>query len=376
MPGDEPLTTPLHAWHAAHGARLVPFAGWSMPVQYTAIIEEHQAVRNAAGLFDISHMGRLTIHGPAALDWLEAVTTNRVARQVPGQVQYNLMATEDGGILDDILIDRSPFSYNVICNASNRAAVLEQLERHRPSGEAILADRTRDTAMIAVQGPRALEVVAPLFSGPLDGLGYYRSTMGRVAGAEAVVSRTGYTGEDGFEVIVGAAKAIAVWEALLASGQSLGIRPCGLGARDTLRFEAAMPLYGHELSREIDPFEAGLGWAVKLEKGPFVGREALRRRKQKPARRRVGLALGGKRIAREGYLVLRDGRPIGAVTSGTFAPTLGRSLAMALVEADAAAIGTTLAVDVRGTAEPAEVIPLPFYRRTDRAAATRAENAP
>jgi aminomethyltransferase len=368
MPGDEPqpLLTPLHAWHVAQGARMVPFAGWSMPVQYTTIIDEHRAVRQRVGLFDISHMGRLTVHGPIARDWLERTTTNHVARLAEGQIQYSLMTAEDGGVIDDILVDRGPFSYNVVCNASNRAEVLAQLRRHRPEGDAVMADRTLDTAMIAIQGPASPGVVHPLFNGALDSLRYYHSTMGKFAGADAVVSRTGYTGEDGFEVIVGAARAESVWSALLEAGGPFGVQPCGLGARDTLRFEAAMPLYGHELSRTIDPYEAGLGWAVKLDKGEFIGRDALRERKAHPRRRRIGLALGGKRIARQGYTVLGEGRPVGVVTSGTFAPTLERSLAMALVEPPAAGLGTALAVDVRGQHEPAEVVPLPFYQRAAR----------
>jgi aminomethyltransferase len=370
MPGDAtpPLLTPLHAWHTSHGGRMVDFAGWSMPVQYSSIIDEHNAVRQRAGLFDISHMGRLTVHGPAALEWLERITTNHVARLAEGQIQYSLMTDESGGVIDDVLVSRGPFGYTVVCNAANRGEVLAQLQRHRPAGEAVLTDRTRDTAMIAVQGPDALMTVQPLFNGALGSLRYYHATMGQTAGAESVVSRTGYTGEDGFELIVGASRAEAVWNALLESGQPHGIQPCGLGARDTLRFEAAMPLYGHELSRSINPYEAGLGWAVKLDKGDFIGRDALRGLKAHPARRRVGLALPGKRIARQGYPVLRDGRPVGAVTSGTFAPTLQRSLAMALVEAECAAAGTPLSVEIRGLVEPAEIVPLPFYRRGERGA--------
>jgi aminomethyltransferase len=367
MPGEtsSSLSTPLTSWHLAHGGRLVEFGGWSMPVQYTSIVEEHQAVRRHAGLFDISHMGRLKFDGPGAPAWIEGVTTNHVARLKDGQVQYSLMANERGGLIDDILVYRFPDGYAVVCNASNRAAVVAQFERHREGPDATLADRTLDTAMIAVQGPAALGTLQPLFGAPLSPLKYYRTLPGRLLGdLETVVSRTGYTGEDGFELTVPAAEAIRVWEALLESGRSHGVVACGLGARDTLRFEAAMPLYGHELSESINPFAAGVGWAVKLEKGPFVGREALQACREHPGPTRVGLRLEGKRIARQGARVLHEGADVGAVTSGTFAPTLGQSLAMALVErAAAAAVGTVLAVDVRGHHEPARVVALPFYHR-------------
>lgn len=358
------LHTPLHDWHQAHNGRLVDFAGWHMPLHYGSIVEEHHAVRNRAGAFDISHMGRLTFHGPGVLDWLEQLTTNHVARLAEGQVQYSLMLDEAGGILDDILVYRNPFGYAVVCNASNRVRVVEQFLAHRPAvaADADFVDRTLDTAMIAIQGPASLEVVQAHCSVSLAALRYYHSTMARVADAEAVVSRTGYTGEDGFELIVPAAKAVAVWDALLSATSGPVPLPSGLGARDTLRFEAAMPLYGHELGPDVSPYEAGVGWAVKPAKGEFLGRDALKPRSS-VERTRVGLALEGKRIARQGYEVRREGRTIGIVTSGTFAPTLGRSLAMALVDRDHAGTGQVLAVDIRGHEEPAVVVDLPFYRR-------------
>jgi len=364
MPDESPLRTALHAWHGKNGGRLVEFAGWSMPIQYSTIVEEHRAVRTGVGLFDISHMGRLTFVGPGALDWLERVTTNHVARLAPDEIQYSLLANEEGDVIDDVLVYSGPSGYTLVCNASNRERVVTQFERHRAGIDATLIDRTLDTAMIAVQGPAALATLRPLCSVPLDSIGYYRSTMGRVLDAEAVISRTGYTGEDGFELMVSAGRAESVWTALLDSGRDAGIRPCGLGARDTLRFEAGMPLYGHELSETISPYSAKVGWAVKLNKGEFVGREALRRRKREPEPVRVGLRLEGKRIARQGSAVLLDGRGIGTVTSGTFSPTLGMSLAMALVEHDLCQPGTGLTVDVRGHAEPARVVELPFYRRS------------
>lgn len=361
---DALLKTALHDWHQTHGGRMVEFGGWSMPVQYTSIVEEHRAVRERVGLFDISHMGRLTFDGPDALAWLEHVTTNHVARLNENQIQYSLVANGGGGLIDDVLVYRSPLGYILVCNASNRANVLNQLERHREGRTAQLADRTTDTAMIAVQGPRALATLQPLFDGTLDSLAYYHLTMGRVLGEiDAVVSRTGYTGEDGFELIVGATHAVRVWDALLDSGKAEGIVPVGLGARDTLRFEAAMPLYGHEMNESTNPYAAGLGWAVKLDKGNFVGRDALKAFHDHPGQTRIGLELAGKRIARQGYEVYQDGQPVGPVTSGTYSPTLQKSLAMALVAPEYASLGNRLTIDVRGQSEPATVVKLPFYRR-------------
>jgi aminomethyltransferase len=368
MSGESLLETPLTSWHRAHGGRLVEFGGWSMPVQYTTIIEEHQAVRQRVGLFDISHMGRLAFGGPDALAWLEQVTTNHVARLKEGQIQYSLMANEQGGVIDDVLVYRLPASYNMVCNASNRYSVLAQLERFRPAAQGtVLTDCTRETAMIAVQGPEALATLQPLLNAPLDPLAYYHAIQGRVLGTvDALVSRTGYTGEDGFELVVAADQGVRVWEALLESGRRRGIVPCGLGARDTLRLEAAMPLYGHELADSINPYAAGVSWAVKLGKGDFIGREALRGFKGRPGPLRVGLRLEGKRIARQGHSVLQGGQKVGIVTSGTFAPTLGQSVAMAYVDPAASELGTTLAVDVRGHLEPALVVKLPFYQRSPK----------
>jgi aminomethyltransferase len=358
------LKTPLAAWHESHGGRMVEFGGWLMPVQYSTITDEHQAVRRRVGLFDISHMGRLTFHGPGMLDWLERVTTNHVARLKMNQIQYSLMANEAGGIIDDILVYRHAHGHLMVCNASNRNAVLAQLDAHRDGAEGDFADRTLDTAMIAVQGPEALATLQPLFDQPLEPMKYYYMTMGQVLGdVPATLSRTGYTGEDGFEVIVGASQAGRVWNALLESGEAHGIVPCGLGARDTLRIEAAMPLYGHELSDAINPFAAGVGWAVKLGKGAFVGSAALERWREAPGPTRVGLRLDGKRIARQGAIVRLGDEDVGVVTSGTFSPTLQESVAMAMVQPSATEPGTRVEVDVRGHAVPAEVVALPFYQR-------------
>jgi aminomethyltransferase len=367
---DALLETPLFQWHRDHGARLVDFGGWSMPVQYTTISEEHLAVRQRAGIFDVSHMGRLTFDGAGVLDWLERATTNHVARLAENQIQYTLLANDHGGVIDDVLVYRQPFAYLMVCNASNRLRVVNRLDSLRGGATGNFHDRTLDTAMIAVQGPQALKVLQPLFDQPLKSVPYYHLTMGQLLkNRPAVVSRTGYTGEDGFELIVGKGSAVLVWEALMESGKPYAIQACGLGARDTLRLESAMPLYGHELTDEIDPYTAGLSWAVKLEKGDFAGRAALEALESKPHRVRVGLTLEGKRIARQGALVYTGDREVGLVTSGTFSPTLQVSLAMAMVDPEASVGTAPLAVEIRGHREAARVVKLPFYKRP-RAAKT------
>jgi aminomethyltransferase len=355
-----PLRTPLYDWHVAHGARMVDFGGWDMPIQYGNIIDEHTAVRTAAGLFDISHMGRLSFAGPDALGLIQHVFTNDAAALKDGQVRYGLICNEQGGVRDDVLVYRWPYGWSMVVNASNRDKIVGWLADQKGGRNAEVTDRTTATAMIAVQGPRSVELVRGLTDADASQLAYYHAAPTRCLGQQCVVSRTGYTGEDGFEVLIGAEHGVALWDELVRRGG----KPCGFGARDTLRLEAAMPLYGHELTEEIDPLQAGLGWAVKLNKGDFVGRGALLRRKDDAARPvRVGLELEGRRIAREGAAVLAGGRPGGRVTSGTFAPTLQKAVAMAYVEPAHAAAGTALAVDVRGKAEAARVVPLPFYKR-------------
>ncbi|MDB5350961.1 MAG: glycine cleavage system protein [Planctomycetota bacterium] len=365
MAAAAPLSTSLHAWHAANRGRLVEFGGWSMPVMYSSIVEEHQAVRNRVGLFDIGHMGRLRFGGPGARDWIEFATTNQVAKLQSGQIQYSLMVDEAGGVLDDILVYRlqDETGFGVVCNASNREKVVGQFQSLQGGRDAEMQDMTLETGMIAVQGPLASQLLTRVIQANLGPLKYYHHCGGEFDGQSISVSRTGYTGEDGLEVIVLADAAEALWTALLVAGNNLGVMPCGLGARDTLRFEAAMPLYGHEMDQTVNPYAAGLGWAVKLNKGEFVGRDALRGFKTDPGKTRVGIALEGKRIARQGSIVSREGRAVGVVTSGTFSPTLAKSLAMALVEPSSAAESTALTIDIRGNTEPARIVPLPFYRR-------------
>ena len=360
----ESRQTPLHAWHVARKARMVPFGGWDMPVQYTSILDEHKAVRSAAGLFDISHMGRLAVDGPDATKLVETVFTNDPAGMRPGQVRYGFVLNETGGTLDDILVTKwSPDSFELVVNASNREKIVAWVDRHQAGRDVTVTDRTFELAMLAVQGPKAVEVAAGLVTGvDVVGLKYYTAAKAECLGAAAVVSRTGYTGEDGFEIILPSDKAVTLADALVERGVVL----CGLGCRDTLRLEAGMPLYGHELTEAVNPIHAGLGWAVKPNKGAFVGRDAVNAALADQSSRpvRVGLILEGKRAAREGSTVLADGHPIGTVTSGSYAPTLGQSIAMANVTPAHAAVGTALSVDVRGTIIPATVTGIPFYKRS------------
>ena len=354
------LRTACHDWHVAHGGRMVDFAGWEMPVQYNSIVAEHHAVRRAAGLFDIAHMGRLKFTGPEAARFLDHLLTNDVPGLAVGQIKYALVTNEQGGILDDVLVYRLADSHLLVVNASNRQKILAWIERHRGNFQVTVEDQTAAQFMLALQGPRAESLLQPLVDVDLSQIKYYFGTPAHIQGQPGFVSRTGYTGEDGAEIMLGAKHGLALWEELIRRGA----KPCGLGARDTLRLEAAMPLYGHELSEEIDPFQAGLAWAVKLDKGDFRGRDALLRRKDDPKlRRRVGLELHAKRIAREGATIAAEGKPIGLVTSGTFSPTFNKPIAMAYVEPKYEVVGTSVQVEIRGTAEPAVVVSLPFYRR-------------
>ena len=367
--------TPLFDWHASHGGRLVDFAGWSMPVQYASIVAEHEATRKAVGLFDVSHMARFRFDGPSddaaeTTRFFEGLLTRRVSDMQPGQIRYSLVTNDAGFVLDDVLLylltDPAGRRFHLlVVNASNREKIAGWIRNHLPPASPIkFTDQTLATGMIAVQGPRAIELAAPLVEHELAAMKYYTGVVTKVAGHEAVVSRTGYTGEDGCELILPSAATRSVWESLLDRGKPFGTIAAGLGARDTLRLEAAMPLYGHELSEEVDPTEAGLSFAIQLDARQFPGRDAIAKRKSEPKRRRVGLELAGKRAARQGHPILRGGEIVGEVTSGTFSPTLQRPIAMGFVRPEAAAIGTELTIDIRGQHEPARVVALPFYRRS------------
>ncbi|MDQ2940816.1 MAG: glycine cleavage system aminomethyltransferase GcvT [Chloroflexota bacterium] len=358
--------TPLHDVHVELGARMVPFAGYQMPVQYRSIIEEHRTVRTAVGLFDLSHMGEVAITGAEALAFARYAVVSDPGALEPGQAQYSMLCTDAGGIIDDLILYRTDDGYLVVCNAANRDAVVGHLGRLLSRGDfdAVLDDRSERTALIAPQGPRAAELVAGLSGLDLEELGNYRSLPGRVAGIDCLVARTGYTGEDGFELFCDARRAERLWRALYDAGQPLGLQPCGLGSRDTLRLEAGMPLYGNELDRETNPFEANLGRVVKLEKGEFVGRRALQQVQQEgPRRKLIGLAMRDNAIPRHGYPVRADGEEMGLVTSGTASPTLGEKIAMAYVPAERAAVGNRFEVVVRERSYAAEQVKLPFYRR-------------
>ena len=343
---------------------MVDFAGWDMPVQYNSIVAEHHAVRRAAGLFDIAHMGRLKFTGPDAAKFLDYLVTNDVFSLAVGQIKYALVTNESGHILDDVLVYRQADCHLLVVNASNRLKILNWIEQQRGKFSVTVEDQTISHFMLALQGPQAQTLLQPLVDTGLAQIKYYFGVAAKVLGQASLVSRTGYTGEDGFEVIVPAAHAMSLWESLMAAGAPKGLLPAGLGCRDTLRLEAGMPLYGHELSESIDPFTAGLAFGVRLDAGDFIGRAALVAAKANSNRsRRVGLELAGKRIAREGAIVFDGETQVGRVTSGTYSPTLEKSIAMAYVAAAQAAMGTPLTVDIRGQREPAQVVKLPFYKR-------------
>lgn len=355
--------TPLHDAHRALGARLVDFAGWEMPVQYRGIIDEHTAVRRRAGLFDVSHMGEIELRGPGALAACQRATANDVRRLGDGAAQYSLLLDPGGGIVDDVIVHRLAAERLMICvNASNRAADLAYLREH--AGGAEVVDVSDATALLALQGPRATAILGRCTALALAAIPRFAFAAGEVAGRRALVAHTGYTGEDGWELYTASADARPLWDALLDAGQDEDLGPAGLGARDTLRLEAALPLYGHELGLDTTPDEARLAWVVRPDKGDFVGREALlAARRRGPRRQLVGVELIAAGVPRAGYRVLRDGRPVGTLTSGTRSPTLGKGIALGYVEPAASAVETALAVEIRGRAVAARVVGLPFYRR-------------
>ncbi len=356
--------TPLHARHVAAGAKMVPFGGWDMPVQYSGILAEHRAVRTAAGLFDVSHMGEVEFSGSAALPALQKLTSNDAARLRVGQVQYSALTTEAGTFVDDLTVYRlADERYMVTLNASNISKDVAWMKGHA-SRDAGIRDASPETALIAIQGPRAVTILQKLTPVDLSAIRYYWFTEGKVLGHPAILSRTGYTGEDGFEIYLSPPAAPAVWDALLEAGRPEGIRACGLGARDTLRLEAKMALYGNDIDEQHTVLEADLGWIVKLEKGEFIGREALLRQKSEGIRRKlVGFEMVGRGIARPHYPVLAAGTRIGEVTSGAPSPTLGIPIGLGYVAVEHAGVGTELDVIVREQPVRARIVPTPFYKR-------------
>ena len=359
--------TPLFAAHKALGARVIEFGGWEMPVQYSGILDEHRAVRERAGLFDVSHMGEFRVEGPGALDLLQGWVPNDVSRLKVDQALYTQICQPDGGTLDDLLIYRlGEDRYMVVVNASTTEKDWRWLQQYADGRSGFTtANASDETGLLALQGPLAQSILQPLTAAPLDEIKYYHCARGDVAGIPAIISRTGYTGEDGFELFCAATDAPRLWNALLEAGKPRGLLPAGLGARDTLRLEAGYCLYGHELTEEITPLEAGLGWTVKLDKGAdFIGREALAREKAEGLRRKlVGIELRERGVPRAGYAILRDGQRIGELTSGTHSPTLNKPIGLGYVAPEHAAAGTEVAIEIRGKPVAAGIVALPFYKR-------------
>ncbi len=367
----EARSTPLRAAHEALAAHWVTFAGWRMPGFYSSVIEEHLAVRSAAGCFDVSHMGELLLEGTRAGELLQQLTCNDVSRLEPGRAHYNALMLPNGALLDDLIVYMlAPERYLLVVNAANTVRDLVWIRRHARAYAVRVEDLSASWALVAVQGPKAQAVLAPLTREPLQTLGSFHVREAQVAGVACLVARTGYTGEDGFEVFVPAARALEVWNAVLESGRPAGLRPAGLGARDTLRLEARLLLYGQDMDESTSLLEAGLGWLVQWGKGPFVGRGALEReRATGPARKLVGFEMRSRAIARHGYAILRGGKIVGRVTSGSFAPFLKKNIGLAYLPRGMWEPGTRFEVEVRGRAEPAEVVPTPFYRRPPSAPA-------
>ncbi len=354
------LKTPLTEWHRAHGAQLVDFAGWEMPVSYGGIVDEHMAVRQRAGLFDVSHMGRLFVRGAGAEAYLQSLITNDVSKLVPGRGLYTVACNEAGGCRDDLIIYKLEGEWMVIMNAGNRDKIVKHFTAHLSAGVE-LVNRSDELAMIAVQGAKAVGVMERLAPGALA-LKRFGIARFDLAGRSMLVARTGYTGEDGFEVFPASGEAVAVWESLIATGKDLPVIACGLGARDGLRLEVGYPLYGHEIDEETTPFEAGLGWTVKLEKGEFLGRAALVAAKaQGPRKRLVAFTCAPPGVPRQGYPLTLDGKEIGKVTSGTFSPCLKTGIGTGWLPGDASA-SAALAVVVRGRPCAATIVPLPFWK--------------
>ena len=354
--------TPLHDVHVRLGGKMVPFAGYEMPVQYPGgVMAEHKAVRAACGLFDVSHMGEFVVRGPQAVELVNHVCTNDVTKLAEGQAHYSAILNERGTFEDDCLVYRRAGDLMVVVNASNVAKDLAIFEAHARGLDATIEDVSERVALLALQGPTAQQVLARHTAADLDALKYYHFTVAEVAGRpDVIVSRTGYTGEDGFELYLPAEHAVAVWEALTRDGD---VAPCGLGARDTLRLEMGMALYGNDIDAGVTPYEANLGWVVKLQKGDFVGREALQRQKEQGVPRKlVGFTFDDRAIPRHGYPVFHDGQPSGEVRSGTMSPTLGIPIGTCYLPATATAEGTTFEVEIRGKRVPARVVKPPFYK--------------
>jgi aminomethyltransferase len=355
--------TPLYDEHVALDGKIVPFAGFEMPVQYaTGITAEHKAVRETAGLFDVSHMGEFIVKGPQALDLVQHISVNDASQLTVGQAQYSAMCLDTGCIIDDLLVYRFEDHYMLVVNASNLQKDLAWIQKHAEAFDVEVEDHSDRMALLALQGPAAREILRPLCDIDIDDVAYYRFAEGTVAGVPAIIAGTGYTGEDGFELYVGTDGAVTLWRAIMDAGADAGLLPVGLGARDSLRLEMGYALYGNDLDEEHTPLESALGWITKLDKGDFVGRGALALQKEQGvARRLVGMKLTGKGFPRPGYTILADGEDVGVLTSGTVSPSLGIGVGMGFVETSHAGAETALQVDIRGRAIDAVVQRPPFY---------------
>ncbi len=354
--------TPLHDVHVALGAKMAPFAGFDMPVQYpTGITAEHNAVRSGAGIFDVSHMGEFEIRGPGAVDFVNYVTSNDVTALAVGQIQYSTILNERGTIEDDCLVYRFDDPSMMVVNASNRAKDFEHIARSLDRFDCTLVDISSDVALLALQGPDAVRIIQPLTETDLASIAYYHFAEGSVAGVKGVISRTGYTGEDGFELYIASADARRLWDQLLAAGN---VTPAGLGSRDSLRLEMGMALYGNDIDDTTSPLEANMGWVVKLKKGDFVGRDAVARLKEQGIERKlVGFTIGERAFPRHGYPVYYQGENVGTVLSGTVSPSLGIPIGTCYLPRAAAAEGTEFEVEIRGRRLPATVVKTPFYKQ-------------
>ena len=355
--------TALFDAHRALGAKIVPFGGFEMPVQYDSILAEHDAVRKRAGLFDLSHMAQFELRGENVGAWADSLTVNNVATMKPLQARYNIFCNENGGAHDDVIFYRLPDRWLLVVNAGNADKMWAHINAHR-AGDVTLTNYHGERALIAIQGPRSVEILQEFVDVELAAMKYYTCAEAQIGGVRGVIARTGYTGEDGFELFVEGDAATALWDAILAAGRAHGLEPAGLGARDVLRLEAGMPLYGHEMTEEIGPIQAGLGWAVKLTKPTFRGRAALEAQQADATLPKiVGLVLEGRVPARAGYRVFCGGSDIGEIRSGSFGPSVGKNIATGLLAPGAATIGSKVSVEIRGTRHDATVVELPFYKR-------------
>lgn len=356
--------TPFYDIHQKAGAKIVPFAGFEMPVQYAGIMEEHKTVRTAVGVFDVSHMGEFFAKGPAALPFLQKITVNDVSKLIPGKAQYSAMCYENGGIIDDLLIYMlAEQSYMIVVNASNIDKDWEWMKQHCPS-DVQFENKSDSTALLAIQGPKSLETLQKLTETNLSAISYYHFVQGTLAGIEMMISRTGYTGELGFEIYFDGNHAAKVWEAIFNAGKEFAIAPIGLGARDTLRLEMGYCLYGNDIDDTTNPIEGGLGWITKLGKGDFIGKPVVEKTKAEGAKRSlVGMILKEKAVPRHGYPLMVNGAPVGVVTSGTFSPSLEKGIAMGYVNPPHTAVGSAIQIDIRGKAVEATIVALPFLKK-------------